>query len=287
MIDPLSTAIILAIFSAICSAGLNITMKQAKNKLAMRTMVAWYAALYCLPMTPFVPFPSSYGVIILVISSAIHFSYNLCQIKSLEAIDVSISYPITRGLSPLLVALGSILLFDEQIGLYGFLGIILIAISILCLVNFQSLFSGSKEFKNGILWSICAGACVAAYTLTDSHGARSEENFLSFILWFFIFDIIGVSLLFFIKNRNNHYTVIKQEASRAFAGSLLYISTYGFSIYAFVLAEGHTAMIASIRETSIIFGMVMAYFLLKERFHIKRLISAFGIFTGILILKFM
>ena len=81
MIDPLSTAIILAIFSAICSAGLNITMKQAKNKLAMRTMVAWYAALYCLPMTPFVPFPSSYGVIILVMIDMVQMRKNGVKIK--------------------------------------------------------------------------------------------------------------------------------------------------------------------------------------------------------------
>ena len=281
---PLTIAVIATLIGAISHAFFNIILKKGIDKLTLRTMTTWCAALYFFPLILFVPFPSSQGFSTLCISALVHFIYHLCQIKSLEHIDISISYPMSRGSAPLFIALGSMTFLNEAITLYIFTGITIISLSVIYMMDIQRI-KEIPHLQSGVIWSLLTGLCIGIYTLIDSSGARAEDNFLSFVAWFFIFDGFGTTILFFIRRRSNIIASIKQEYKRAFMAGAFCAIAYGFIMYAFVVADGHTTMIAGLRESSIIFGMILAYLILKEHITKKRAIAGLGIFLGAIILR--
>lgn len=282
--SPLSMAIFVTLLGAVAHAFFNIILKKGTDKLTLRTMTTWCAALYFLPLTIIMPLPSQEGFYTLCISAVIHFIYHLCQIKSLEHIDVSMSYPLSRGSAPFFIALGSMFFLGETLSFFIILGIGLISLSVLYMLEFQKI-KTVPHLGSGIIWSLLTGLCIGVYTLIDSSGARAEDNFLSFVAWFFLFDGFGTTLLFFVRRRGKIIKSVKQEYKYAFASGAFCAIAYGLIMYGFVLAEGHTTMIAGIRETSIIFGMMLAYLILKEHISKKRALAGLGIFLGAVILR--
>ena len=131
--------------------------------------------------------------------------------------------------------------------------------------------------------SLLTGLCIGTYTLIDSSGARAEENSQFCCGSSYLMGL--ATILFFVKRRGKIIESIAQEYKYAFASGAFCAIAYGFIMYAFVLADGHTTMIAGIRETSIIFGMMLAYLLLKEHITKKRALAGFGIFLGAVIVR--
>ena len=124
----------------------------------------------------------------------------------------------------------------------------------------------TPHLGSGILWSLLTGLCIGTYTLIDSSGARAEDNFLSFVAWFFLFDGIGTTILFFVKRRGKIIESMAQEYKYAFASGAFCAIAYGFIMYAFVLADGHTTMIAE-SERQVLFWNDACIFTFKRAYY--------------------
>lgn len=282
--NVMTIAILLTIISAAAHAGINAALKNSQNKLILRALTSWIAALFFAPLIFITELPNAHGWAMLCASGVAHFFYQLCQIESLKKADLSIAYPITRGATPVFATIASVLFLSETITLSALIGIAMISLSVLSGISLAKM-RGDKSLRLGVIWSLLTGLCVGIATVIDSYGGQSLPDPLSFIAWFFIFNGIGITLLAIIKNdwRTLKTITITEKNGGIIAGLCAAIS-YGGIIYAFSLAGGKTAELAALRETSVIFGMILAYFILKEDITIRRILSSIGILIGVTVI---
>jgi drug/metabolite transporter (DMT)-like permease len=270
-----NTASILILISGFAHAIVNAILKAGNDKMSRRALIDGFSALILAPAAFLVPLPA-HAWNWLMASALVHGLYLFALIKSFEQADMSVAYPIARGLAPLLAAAGAVAIFREPISFVVVVGII----AITCGVMFIGV--SHKMRRSALLWAALTGTCIAAYTVIDAQGVRAAPTALSYIVWIFL--LLGGALgTFFAAWRGREFfiTAAGQWRPGLVAGALS-IVTYGFALFAFRL--GATPRLAALRETSILFGTAIAVIFLKERLSRLRLVGILSIAAGAMIL---
>jgi drug/metabolite transporter (DMT)-like permease len=270
-----NSASILILISGFAHAIVNAILKAGNDKMSRRALIDGFSALILAPVAFFVPLPTN-AWHWLIASALVHGLYLFALIKSFEQSDMTVAYPIARGLAPMLAAAGAVALFHEPISATVVIGIIAIALGVM--------FIGvsHKLKRSALLWALLTGTCIAAYTVIDAQGVRAAPTAMSYIVWTFI--LLGGALgTFFATWRGRAFFVSAagQWKPGLVAGALS-IVTYGFALLAFRL--GATPRLAALRETSILFGTAIAVIFLKERLTGLRLCGVLCIAAGAMIL---
>jgi drug/metabolite transporter (DMT)-like permease len=264
-------ASILILISGLAHAIVNAILKAGKDKMSTRALIDGFSALLLLPAAFIVPLPT-HAWNWLFASAIVHGLYLLALIKSFEQADMTVAYPIARGLAPMLAAAVAVSVFHEPITDWVLTGILLIAIGVM--------FIGVSHKLRGsaLLWAVLTGTCIAGYTVVDAQGVRAAPTAMSYIVWTFI--VLGGSLgTFFALWRGKTFiaSAAGQWKISLVAGSLS-IVTYGFALFAFRL--GATPRLAALRETSILFGTAIAVIFLKEKLDKRRTAGIVAIAVG-------
>ena len=170
---------------------------------------------------------------------------------------MSVAYPIARGAAPALAAAGAVAFFDEPINVWIACGIGLVSSGVLFIG------SGRGVTRSAIAWATATGVTIAMYTVIDAQGVRAAPSAQSYIAWIFLMLGGGIGVAFALW-RGPRFMLAARSEWRAglFAGAMS-IVTYGLALWAYRL--GDTPRLAALRETSIVFAMLIAIFVLKER----------------------
>ena len=162
------------------------------------------------------------------------------------------------------------------------MGILIISsgIIILCLQNINS-------FRNysAITYAIGTGLFISFYSITDGYGGRVSASPLSYTAWLMILNAVIFLILLKIINKPNMIKKVMNEGKKVFfiGGTLSYIA-YGTVVWAFTYAP--VSIVASLRETSIIFSLLIGSIFLKEHFTFLKAGSVLVIFIGVILIKF-
>ena len=270
-----NTASLLILVSGFAHAVVNAILKAGNDKMSRRALIDGFSALILAPAAFLVPLPA-HAWHWLLASALVHGLYLFALIKSFEQSDMSVAYPIARGLAPMLAAAGAVAIFREPISVFVVAGIIAIAVGVM--------FIGvsHRMQRSALLWAVLTGACIAAYTVIDAQGVRAAPTALSYIVWIFL--LLGGALgTFFALWRGRAFLASAAGQWRpGLAAGALSIVTYGLALFAFRL--GATPRLAALRETSILFGTAIAVIFLKERLTQLRLFGVLSIAAGAMIL---
>jgi drug/metabolite transporter (DMT)-like permease len=270
-----NTASILILVSGLAHAVVNAILKAGNDKMSRRALIDGFSALILAPAAFLVPLPANAWHWLLA-SVLVHGVYLFALIKSFEQSDMTVAYPIARGLAPMLAAAGAVALFHEPISIAVVIGILAIAVGVMCIG------ASHKLQRSALLWALLTGTCIAAYTVVDAQGVRAAPTAMSYIVWTFI--LLGGALgTFFALWRGREFfaTAAGQWRPGLIAGALS-IVTYGFALFAYRL--GATPRLAALRETSILFGTAIAVIFLKERLTRLRLAGVIAIAAGAMVL---
>jgi drug/metabolite transporter (DMT)-like permease len=269
--NPTQVAAVMIVASGAAHAVVNAVLKAGKDKMSSRALIDGSSALLILPAAFLVPLPhGAWGW--LVASALIHLVYLVCLIKSFESADMSVAYPIARGAAPALAALGAVVFFDEPITLWIAGGISLVSAGVIAIGL------GRSVNRTALGWALATGVCIATYTVVDAQGVRAAPSAPSYIVWIFL-SLGGWIGLAFAVWRGPRFVIAARSEWRAglFAGAMS-IVTYGLALWAYRL--GDTPRLAALRETSIVFAVLIAVFVLKERISVTRGIGIAVIATG-------
>jgi drug/metabolite transporter (DMT)-like permease len=102
---------------------------------------------------------------------------------------------------------------------------------------------------------------IAAYTLNDAVGARLSGAPLAYVLW--MFPLTAVPTLLWLYRRGPPRPPTWSEARRGLGGAACAIGSYALVLWAMTRAP--VAPVAALRETAILFGVLLARLLLGER----------------------
>lgn len=265
------TAGLMMIASGGVHAVVNAILKSGKDKLSSRALIDGFSGLLVLPFVFFLPLPhGAWGW--LAGSWATHIVYLVCLVKAFERADMTVAYPISRGVAPALASLVAVSLFGEHISWLTAGGIGLVCIGVM------TVGLGRHVDRRALGWAVATGVCIALYTVIDAQGVRAAPSALSYIAWVYIAMGGGIGLLFALWRGPKFLLSARAEWKAGLIAGALSIVTYGLALYAYRL--GDTPRLAALRETSILFAVGIAVFFLKERMTAGRIAGTLAIAGG-------
>jgi len=266
------------LFAAACHAGWNAAIKRVLDPMATTVLVSIGAAMVALALVPFAGLPAPEAWPWVIASVLIHLVYFAALIESYRAGDMGQVYPIARGAAPLLTAAMSPAIVGEWLGLLAWLGIILLAAGVLLL----SLRGGrdlARLDRRAVGFALFTAVTISAYSLTDGIGARlaGSANAYSVALFVGIGPVMLVYAL--IRRGPDVMPLMGRHWGIGLAGGALQLSSYGIAIWAMTVAP--IAIVAALRETSVLFGAVIAVVVLHEPLRATRIVAALLIVAGL------
>ena len=274
------TVFIAVIGAALLHAAWNALLKGGQDKvLSMGAIVLGQVPLGLITLT-FFPMPDPQSFPYLAVGIFLHAGYQLFLLKSYQTGDLTQVYPIARGSAPLLVTLFSITILGVQLDSLQLFAVLIIGLSIISLAMVRR--SDGQRNANAARLALTTGLFIASYSVVDGLGARIAGTSWGFYSCLMIGNGI-VAALYLGLTKPKTFGNIAREGRTVFVlgGGASFIA-YGIVTWAFTNAP--IALVTALRETSIVFALLMGIFFLKERLNlIKFLASLLTLFGAILL----
>lgn len=275
----MSTFVLICVLAgALLHATWNIIVKGGSNKIYEIGMNALGGGLGASVLLPFLPAPNPDCYWLLALSCSFHLIYYLCMAAAYRIADLSLGYTIMRGSAPILTAL-ALLFFGVPLKATGWLGVLFLCAGVFCLA-IQQRANGSLK---GILYSLRTSFAIMAYTLADGFGARQAGDALTYTCWIFFINIFPVHFYIFLKDGKNYLPYLRKRATPGLLGGLAGLASYGIAIWAMTRAP--IALVAALRESSVIFGMILAVIFLGEKLTPLRLVAILLVAAGAMLAR--
>jgi drug/metabolite transporter (DMT)-like permease len=262
--------------SALLHAMWNAVIKGGSDKLFETVMKACTCSLLALCALFFLPLPEAASWPCLLGSVGCHLVYYLLLSFAYKGADMSYAYTIMRGSSPLFTALVAVGLLGDAVSPGGWAGVLLLSAGSLTLA-LDSLRRGLFRLAPTIM-ALANALVIMGYTVLDGTGVRVAGNALAYICW--VFFLNGFPVLFFALFRSGAALLPYMRGrwkQGLFAGCCSIVS-YGLSVWA--MSRAPISLVAALRETSVLFGMLIAVLYLKEKFSAARLVSVLLVAAG-------
>jgi drug/metabolite transporter (DMT)-like permease len=282
--NPDLAATLLILSSALMHAISSSLYRIAGDRMVRMIVGCILGLSIMLPIAFFVPLPTAEAWQLIIPSSIIIIFYQFMVIKALEHGELSYTYPVSRGSAPVFVVLLTLLFFSHELVWVEILGVAMVAGGIMELA-LRSFKIGSVQgnLKKATIFSFISGLTTAIYTLIDAQGVRLVENPFSYIAWLFIIINTGLILIIGLKRGRSFFKSVYTERRHGTYAGLFGIASYVTALLA--LRLGNTVEIAALRETSIMFAILIGYFFLGEGIGIRRWIAVALISLGAITIK--
>lgn len=268
-------AALLMLLSGAAHAVVNTILKSGGDKMAGRALIDGSSALIVLPFAFFVPLPHGAWEW-LAASMVIHLVYLVSLIKAFEGAELNAVYPIMRGVAPALAAVVAVLVLGDAVNAAIIAGIALVSAGTMAIAFWR------PPKRSAVAWALLTGATIAAYTVVDAKGARAAPSAASYIVWGFLFLGSGIGTIFAVWRGKAFFVQAKQQWKPGVLAGALSIVSYGAALWSYRL--GDVPRLAALRETSIVFGVILAAVVLHEKVTRARAVSAAIIAAGAVIL---
>ena len=270
------------LFAAACHAGWNALIKVGLDPLSTTTLISIGSGLVALILLPFVGLPAWGAWPWLVASVAIHLIYFASLIESYRTGDLGQVYPIARGSAPLMTAAATTVIVGERLSLVGWTGILALVAGVLLLSA-----RGGRDLaivdRRAIGFALFTAITVCGYSVVDGIGARASANPNAYSVCLFI----GIALMMvpyaLYRDGRDVMPAMHLYWRRGLAGGALQFLSYGIAIWAMTIVP--IAVVAALRETSVLFGAAIAVVLLKEPLRAVRIVAALMIVCGLILIR--
>ncbi|MGZ5907049.1 MAG: EamA family transporter [Reyranella sp.] len=288
VVEPLVVGLLL--MAALMHASWNAILKSDQSdRLATFGVIMTTGTLIGLCAVPFLPLIEPAAWKYLAASVTIHVLYYTFLLKAYSYGDLSHTYPIARGLAPLLVALVSGRFIGEHLRPQDIAGVVLLSFGLIALAMPLRNVVPRPGSRHGLatLFAGLTGFTIAAYIIADGLGVRSAgptfQHRLSYIAWLCVVEGPWLLVLAIVLRPATVWGHLRRTWWRGAIGGVIANVGYGIAIYALVL--GPMAHIAALRETSVLFGALMGTLLLGESFGLRRVAAASVIVVGLVLMN--
>jgi drug/metabolite transporter (DMT)-like permease len=258
------TEVALAVlFGALLHATWNTLVKASADKLALTVLVCCAAAVLALPAIVLLPAPAPESWRFLAQSALIHLFYFSFVGLAYARVDLSVAYPLMRGLPPLGTGAFALFWLGEPVSTAGLLGVLLVSGGVLALLV-ESSRSGAID-RRAFAFVMVVVATVVAYTINDALGARAAGHAGAYVAWLLVAIAPGMLAVgLFARGA----PVLLETARRTWHVALIGGACTGisYSITLWAMRHAPVALVAALREVTVIFGLLIAAVVLRERF---------------------
>jgi drug/metabolite transporter (DMT)-like permease len=268
-------AITLVLLAAVLHAAWNALVKASGDRGVTLALIALGHLVLGLLIAWHTPLPGRDALPYILASTVIHWGYYWAIFHGYRLGDLSLIYPLSRGLAPLLIAVTAALVIGERLETSGWIGIAAISIGV-ALLAYGALRQAVDRLT--LLLGLLLAAIIASYSLVDGIGARLASSSLAYMAWLFIFEGIAAAWLAWRRRR-----VLRRLAFRQWAlglsGGVASALAYGLAIHAMTIAP--VGLVSAVRETSVVIAALIGTLLFGERPLIPRLLAAGIVVAGV------
>ena len=151
-------------------------------------------------------------------------------------------------------------------------------------VGILSMTMGSKrDHRKGIYLALLNAFVIASYTLVDGVGVRRSGSPAAYTLWVFLLTGLPFAIWAVTGRRTTFVPYVSRHWRIGMVGGVGTTASYGLALWAMTIAP--VAVIAALRETSILFGTLIAGLVLKEHIGMRRIIAACIIASSAAVLR--
>jgi drug/metabolite transporter (DMT)-like permease len=268
----------IVMFAALLHASWNAIVKSGGDKFLTTIMVTASASGLSAALLPFLTTPAPASWPYAAASALFQIVYFLLVARIYQVADMSQTYPLMRGTAPLIVALVSVLQMGVVLSPIAWTGVLAICLGILSIALGNRL----KE-RRGVYLALVNALVIAGYTLIDGVGVRRSGAPAAYTLWVFLLTGLPLTLWAISARRIEFSSYFRGHWRLGLAGGVGTTASYGLALWAMTVAP--VAIVAAMRETSILFGTLIAALVLRESVGPRRLISACIIACGAAILR--
>ncbi len=272
-----NTVLAAVLFGALLHATWNAVARASRGRGPDAVLIAVGAGVVAAPGLFLFPIPDRASWPALIASIAIHVLYFKLVSLVYRGGALSVAYPLMRGLPPLLVAVCSTLFLGETLSTPAWVAVLVLVGGVLA-VGSDGL--RARAVSPGTLGIILLNvAVIVAYTLVDGYGARASGDAVGYAAWMFAFT--GLGLVPFVRRAS-----LGESLARPWplaVGAACTVGAYGIAIWAMTRAP--IALVAALRETSVLFAAVLGAVVLREHFGRLRWIGVACTLIGLIAVR--
>ncbi len=267
--------------AAFLHAAWNAAIKVGTSRLGAMMLLSFGEVAIGLCVAAFFPLPAPEVWPWIAASSCAHFFYKFFLAKAYERGDLSRVYPIARGTAPMIVALaGGLFFLTDTLSVQEYIGIFILGLGILAMA--QGIFAEGENRKL-IPFALGSALATASYTMIDGTGARVAGNAVMYIAWVFVVEgALFIAVMLLLRGPSLIPRGRREWGAGMFAAAASY-AAYAISVWA--MTKAPIAVVAALRETSILFAVLIGWAVFGERLSRGKIIAAVIIVTGVIVTR--
>lgn len=272
------------LFGALLHASWNALVKSSADKALDTAVIHLVGSFIGFPLLLLAGLPPPQAWPFIGASVVIHIAYYVALTGAYQHGDLGLTYPLMRGIGPMLVALSSSLALGEHLSPLAWAGVLGVSSGVLLL----GLSQRALQQPKAIAFALINAVVIAIYTVVDALGARMAVahggSALQYVATLFVLDGWPFGLL--VLRQRGLAQALPYARARlpvAMLGAAASLSSYGIALWA--MTQAPVATVAALRETSVLFAAVLGTWLLKEPFSWRRGVGTAVILSGVMALR--
>ncbi|AOH85941.1 hypothetical protein AWL63_20245 [Sphingomonas panacis] len=264
--------------AAALHATWNAIIRGGEDRGLMTALVTGSAAAIAVIGLPFLPPPVRQSWPFLAGSAVLSISYYGLVAWTYRVAEMSRTYPLMRGAAPLLVAIASTTILGEPLRWQAWCGVAVICAGILGVAG-----NPLRSLDKGAGLASLNAVVIAGYTMVDGAGVRHSGTAAAYTLWIFLLTGIPMTSWAIFRRGHAFRVSLGRNWRLGIVGGASTTASYGLALWAMTLVP--VAIVAALRETAILFGVLISAVFLKEPVGPGRVIAAVLITAGAALLR--
>ncbi len=273
---PVFAAVLLG---ALLHASWNALVKSSTDKSLDMAVIHLIGSGLAIPLVALVGWPPAAAWPYIAASVVIHIGYYIATTQAYKHGDLGLTYPLMRGVAPLLVALSATFTVGETLTPLAWAGILGISCGVLVL----GLSRQALHAPKAVGFALCNAVIIAIYTVVDALGVRASGNALQYIAALFLLDGWPFALVMLARRGRAMGAYAHHRWPVATVGAVASLGSYGIALWAMTRAP--VATVAALRETSVLFAILIGTWILKEAFTLRRMLGTCAIVGGVMAIR--
>jgi drug/metabolite transporter (DMT)-like permease len=266
---------VVVLIAAWLHATWNALVKSVRDRIGVMAVMGLTCLLIALPAALLVTAPAHASWPAIAGSILLHTLYNLLLIESYRDGDYNQVYPVARGLAPPTVAVASVLFVGESLSLVQAAGVLCVSAGLLVLA------AGARhESRRALTFAALTGLVIAAYTVVDGVGVRASHSVPGYAAWLFTAEgamMVGVLVVARRRGARRAHREPGMVGRGIVAGAL---SLAAYTLVLWAQTHGQLAVVAALRETSVVFAAIIGAIAFHERLARRRILASLVIAAG-------
>ncbi len=277
----MSFAILLAVLgSAFLHALWNALIKTGTSRLGAMVILSIGEVPIGLAVAASRPMPAPQVWKWVLMAGCAHFFYKFFLTYAYDRGDLSRVYPIARGAAPLIVAVAGLALLPDRLSLNELAGIAVLGCGILLMA--QGIFANGEN-RRMLPFALGSACATATYTMLDGTGARVSGDAIAYVAWVFVADgVMFTAGMLAFKGLD----VLPRDRRAWGSGLVAAAASYGaYAVSVWAMTRAPIAVVAAVRETSILFAVLIGWLVFDERMTRGKALAAGVIVGGVILTR--